>query len=1221
MDPANWAPGLLVCALLGLIPACSGPERSEWQEHGAYRVRPLLTIDGRGDGFTSFSSRIPFVNTLSDSAFLRNRHLVNGSGVAVGDVNGDGWPDILFAALEGASTLYLNNGDWQFEDVTVSAGLSGINANAMGAAMADVDGDGHLDVLVTSLGGGIQLFVNDGRGQFRNATSGSGMATEGGATTVTLADIDGDHDLDLYVGFYKVATVKDLYPPDEIVFERVVRQQADSFFVDPSMAMHYRLIRQGNRLMRVEVAEPDQLYINEGEGIFARVDWTGGTFLDENGKALTEQPRDWALTARFQDLNGDNRPDLYVCNDFESPDHIWLGDGAGTLRAMPTRDIRQTSQSTMSIAAGDIDADGYTDVFLADMLSRSYLRRQRQHQVIPPEATRLGDIFTRPQIMQNMLLRARGDGSFAETARWAGVDATEWTWSSEFFDVDLDGYQDLVLTTGHAYDAMDADAQMQAQRSRRYWRELLLDFPDLDLPNMVFRNQGDGTFAMQPDGWGLGEEHDVSHGMATGDLDLDGDLDVVINRLNSRAGLFRNDATASRISVQLRGSKGNAYGVGAKVQVDAPDAPLQVREVVAGGNYLSSSEPRLSFAWFQGARLKVLWPGGEVSEINEVLPDHHYEVFESHAQPAESALVAASPMFVAEELHLAHYEQEYADFDRQPLLPRRLSQRGPGVAIADVDGNGFEDIVLGSGKGGYLQFALNFGGRFGRAQELGELAKGDHAGILVQSARNGSSSQILVAVSNYEHLPTSNTDSSFVARVSYDLGDLEQRIPLSLDSPGPLVRADFTGDQELDLFVGGHFQPGRYPAAASSHILRGQSGLLQYDAELSAPFADIGRISGATATDLNQDGLADLVLADELGPIRVFVNRGGGQMAEMTRSSGLDQFVGWWNGVATGDFDADGRLDLIATNRGLNAAVPSTEPVRLYYSDLDRNGTLDILEARAVPELGGFGLIRDLPTLLNAIPPMAQRVQSYEHFASLSVDELLGEMAPGISYIDVATSETTVFLNRGQSFEVVTLDPSAQLTTAFAVVVADFDGDGAEDAFLSQNDFALPPSVPRMDSGLGQLLLGGNSGLLTPVPPAEAGIRVFGAQRGAAAGDLNLDGRTDLVVTQNANPTKLYFNQTAAVGLTVRLSGPPGNAEGIGASIRVEYTDGSFGPARFVSAGDGYWSQSSPTQVLGLNGDPAQVHVRWPGGALSAVPVADRAKRVNIDFARSAQVN
>ena len=1205
--------GRFLCTLALFGSGCSDPEVQPWQKSASYRIRPLQPQEGRGIGYSPVEREIQFANSLSDSAFLDNRHLVNGSGVAIGDIDQDGWPDILFAALEGRSVIYRNVGQWQFEDITDQSGLAGINPYATGATLADVNGDGHLDALTTSLGGGIQLFLNDGRGRFTDVSAESGLSQQGGATTMALADIDGDRDLDLYVGYYKTATAKDLFAPSEIAFDRVVRQEADSFFVDDSMKDHYRVVRQGNRLMRVELAEPDELYLNNGTGAFALVDWMDGSFLDEGEDRLVDVPRDWALTARFQDINGDGLPDLFVCNDFESPDHIWLGNGQGQFKAAHGLAIRQTSQSTMSVAIADVNADGHVDMFLADMLSRNYRRRQRQHQVIPPELTTMGDLETRIQVMQNMLLIGRGDGSFAETARFAGVAATEWTWSSAFVDVDLDGYQDLLLTTGHAYDAMDADAQIRAQRATASRRNLLLGFPDLDLPNMAFHNQGDGTFVLKPDGWGLGLSADVAHGLATGDFDLDGDMDVVFSRLNGRAGLFRNDADAPRIAVQLSGQSGNAYGIGAQLRVFAPGLPDQQHEIVAGGNYLSSSEALASFAWSEGAKLEVRWRSGQVQSIENLQSGHLYEVIESDTNTSiEASVDIEAALFTDWPLDLSHSEHPYDDFAVQPLLPRRLSQRGPALAAFDIDRNGYEDLILGSGRGGRLQYALNFGGQFGRGQEFGPPAAGDHSGVIVVPPIQGSTPSVMAAVSNYEWALDLATDSAWIEVYSAPLGESLQRVPYGVDAPGPMVLADFTGDGELELFVGGHFRRGRYPEPASSRVFRKGADRWQPDYVLSAPLSDLGLVSGATASDFNGDGLADLALADGLGPIRIFMNRGEGQLAEMTRSLGLAAYPGWWNGVATGDFDADGRLDLLATNRGLN--LYHGDPIRLYYGDLDGNGNVDIIETRYESELGGHGFLRDLPTLLNALPPMAQRIQSYQHFASQTVGQIMGSALQNLASIDVETSAVTVFLNRGDTFEALPLADAAQLTIAHGAVVADFDGDGAEDVFLSQNEFALPPSTPRLDSGLGLMLLGRNNGQLEPISSNASGIIVHGAQRAAVAADFDRDGRSDLAVTQNAGPVALFRNVNGVAGITVFLTGPAGNPSAIGASVRLEYADGTQGPIRYIAAGSGYWSQNSFTPILGLGGQATHVWVRWPGGSETRVPIEEDAQRVRITY-------
>ena len=1200
---------LLPCLLL-IMAACESKGKRTWQDGDGYRMAALPSPGTRKAGFTELSARstgIHFANTIERTAWSRNRHMINGSGVALGDVDGDGRSDVFLASIAGANALFLNRGDWRFEPVAVHAAVADSGAATTGAVLADIDGDGDLDLLLTSLGGGAKAFLNDGNGTFSTAPDNAGLVPEGGATSMALADVEGDGDLDLYVAYYKVRTVKDLFPPEQLAFERVVRQEGDRYWIDPALADHYRLVRQNNRLMRLENAEPDRFYLNRGDGYFVVADMADGTFTREKGQPLSAAPEDWALSVRFQDFDGDGYPDLYVCNDFESPDHFWLGDGQGGFRAAPFVSIRKSSQSTMSIAAGDVDADGFVDLFLADMLSVDYQRRQRQYQVIPPEVVETGDLTTRPQIMQNMLLLGRGDGTFAEVARAAGVAASEWTWSSVLLDVDLDGYEDLLLTTGHAYDAMDGDAQMRTTSAATHWRERLFEFPDLDLPNLAFRNQGDGVFSLISNGWGLATMADVSHGMALADLDQDGDLDAVINRLNAPAGVFRNDAAASRIAVRLRGLTPNTRGVGALIRVSGDALPVRQKEMLAGGLYLSSSEPLYTFAAEDSVMIRVRWRSGRSSIIPDMPTNHLYEVFERDAMEApDTARVPESRALMAEvPLALMHQEARYDDFARQPLLPQRLSQRGPAIALADLDADGDEDIVMGSGRGGHLMVARNHGGTFEEGQPLGPIATGDHAGVVVMP-----DGLIIVARSNYERTPENATDASAIALMRMQSTGPEYETIVGADTPGPLVLADFDGNGALDLFVGGHFLPGRYPAPASSRIYRGGDGQFVHDEIMSAPFAAIGLVSGAAAGDLDGDGDTDLVLATDWGPVRVLINQGQGRFSDHTHTLGLDEATGRWNGVALGDFDGDGHLDLVATNWGTNTIyAPVQQPLVTYYGDLDRNGIVDILETRYDATLQGYGMVRDFRVLSQAIPSLWSRVRSYRAFAARSAEQLFHGALGAMQQTEAATLRSMLFLRRGNRYEAVPLPPEAQWAPAFAPVVADFDGDGAEDLLLSQNNFAVPLHAVRMDAGRGLLLRGNGRGRFVALSGQASGITAYGEQRGAAAADLDQDGRTDVIITQNAAAAKLFMNRSGVPGLRVMIQGRMG---GVGATLRIRYADGTLGPARVVSAGTGYWSQHALTQTLGIAAPPKAVWVRWPNGAVTETPVPEGQRTITI---------
>ncbi len=1172
-----------------LFSGCYSESDRVWVLYEGYKVRPLLSPIGTGTGFTEIPNTIAFGNHISTSAFVDNRHVVNGSGVAIGDVDGDNLPDIFLAGMERHSALYRNLGAWAFDDVTLQVGLGLVHPRATGAVFSDIDADGDLDLFVTSLGSGVQLFVNDGAGRFTDYTVEANLPQSGGATSVALADIDMDRDLDLYVGFYKEATVKDIWPPEEITFERVVEPAADSFVVRQYWAEDYKLIHRGGQLIRAELAEPDQIFYNDGDGHFAEGSFTEGLFLDENGDRLTEVPRDWTLSVRFQDFNKDGYPDLYVCNDFESPDAMWFGSADGVFRAASTLALRKTSQSTMSVAAADINADEYMDLFLSDRLSSSYTERKRQHFVIPPEVVTMGDVRARPQEMQNMLLLNRQDTTYTEIARWSGVAATGWTWSSTFTDVDLDGWPDLLLSTGHTYDAMDADAQIAARSSRRPWREILLDFPDLDLPNIAFRNVGNAQFEWVEKGWGLGDIPDVAHGMALGDLDGDGDQDLVMNRLDGPVGVFRNDAEAERILIHLQGLPPNLIGVGARIRIVSDSLPPQNQEVIVGGEYLSSSDAARTFAYSSGAVIEVHWPGGGLSRVDEVIPSSEYWIMQPSTQlrvPPEYP--ATETLFKASNIGLEHEETSYTDFARQPLLPHKLSQRGPALIAADIDSDGDEDLILGGGKGKRLQLFLNDAGTFETKQYLGTPSTGDHAGMVALPG------VIWVAVGNYERTPQEAGDLSRILQVS-PRGE-ETSYTLGAENPGPLALGDFTGDGSLELFVGGHFLPGQYPLVATSTIYRIRDGELLRDDELSAPFENLGLVSGAVAADLNGDQQTDLALAMMWGPIQVFHNRGG-QLVRMTHSLGLTDYMGWWNGIAPGDFDSDGRLDLVATNWGQNVLYDQNSPLHVYYGDLDQNSSMDLLEVQWISDLNAFGMVRDFQTLTHALPILRQHVRTYREFSERSAEDIFGPVLSRAADHEVTHWQTTLFMNRESHYEAVPLAAEVQWSPAFAPVVGDFNGDGRIDLFLSQNFFAVASGYPRLDSGRGLLLLANESYELVPQPAQKSGIRIYGSQRASVATDFNLDGRLDLAVTQNAGSVIHLENQSAEVGLRVELRTESANTFAIGANIRAQYRDGSFGPAMAVVAGSGYWSQNSLASLLTPHNEIEKIHVSWPSGA------------------------
>jgi hypothetical protein len=679
-------------------------------------------------GFTLLrpeQTHVTFTNSLDEWAGATNRVLHNGSGVAAGDFDNDGWVDLFFCSLNQRNRLFKNLGNWQFKDVTDEAGLRFPPLFYRAAVFADLNGDGWLDLLVGSASQGVFCHLNDQRGRFTDATVQAGTASPFANETLALADIDGNGTLDLYVCNNRNDDIRDR-PRIPIVF---VNKK-------PTVPLQLRdRLTFENGILR-EFGEPDILYLGDGFAHFRSVSFTNGAFFDEREEMLTATPLDWGLTAAFRDLNNDGAPDLYVCNDYWTPDHLWINGGRGRFKEADSLALRKIPASSMGADFADINRDGHIDIFAADMLSRSSELRRRQTVAKSPVPPRVGDLATRVQTPRNTLLLNRGDGTFAEIAYLAGVEASDWSWSPVFLDVDLDGYEDLLVTAGHMRDVQDFDATDKIRAQQESWRnspmaatnlqrafveakrEHARFYPPLGMPIVAFRNRGDLHFDEVTTRWGLNEQG-VNHGIALADLDNDGDLDLIVNRLGTPAGMFRNDTAAPRVAVRLRGKPPNRQAIGAKIELLGGPVSNQVSEVTCGGHPLSACDTRRVFAPASardGLRLLITWRDGDMTDVADVKPNQLYDIDESAAARVPRAASPASnapPMFeeVSALLNHLHHDEPFDDFARQPSLPRKLSQSGPGVAWFDLDGDGWDDLIIGSGKGGPMAVFQNQKGK------------------------------------------------------------------------------------------------------------------------------------------------------------------------------------------------------------------------------------------------------------------------------------------------------------------------------------------------------------------------------------------------------------------------------------------------------------------------------------------------------------------------------
>jgi hypothetical protein len=1205
----------------------------DWQTETGFRFAPLpiqpASSPSHHTGFTSLPpdrTGIHFTNSLGPAQILENNNYMNGSGIAAGDVDGDGRCDLYFCSITGTNALYRNLGDWRFE--RVAPGNQGLpELHSTGAVFADVDGDSDLDLLVATLGHGVQCLLNSGKGQFENSTLQSGLVSTNGTTSLALADIDGDGDLDLYAANYGEIPI--MRSGTRVQVKKV---QGETVISGP----HAHRLRMVNGQLR-EVGEPDVLYLNDGRGHFSPVPWDSNRFVDEQGRPQPP-PFDFGLSVQFRDLNGDGAPEIYVCNDFESPDRLWINDGTGHFRAAPTRSLRKQSFASMGVDFADVDRDGRVDFFVSEMLARDPSRRLRQVFSFPGSFGGPGDLDSRPQVTRNTLQWNRGDGTFGEVANYAGLAASDWSWACAFLDVDLDGYEDLLVATGMPLDILDRDTLQRIRSLGRIpmaqAKTNLLTFPPLHPPNAAFRNRGGVRFEEVGNAWHFDSER-ISNGMALADLDGDGDLDVALNCLQDGPLLYRNESIQPRIQIRLRGLAGNPAGIGASVRVSATNMPTQIQEVICGGRYLSGDDPVRVFAASPtgGAlhRLEVTWRGGKRSVIEQVVANRVYEVMEpadttSQAPDAPANTTPRQPWFreLNPPLEHRHTESAFNDFVRQPLLPKLLSRMGPPVAWFDLDDDGTDELLVGTGAGGDLAvYRVKDSARFERWIPSGSWKAPDDVVAMTAMVAPDGSRALWMSVAKYELLD-SQRPMAFSLRGNTPTNSWQIQAETAInggpESPGPIAAADLDGTGELAVFVGGRVVSGAYPTPTSSHVFRRHQGVWKPDVEAAKALANVGLVTDALWSDLDADGRPELVLTLEWGAIHVLRHRGTNweRMDPNVQLDGktlpLSALTGWWNGVGAGDFDGDGRMDLVASNWGLNDLLfaSAQAPLELFFGRVPGSEGLVQIETQqdTVTEKTRPRLAYEV--LSQSIPGLAGAFGSNQEFSTATVSEILAKLPGSWRHVHATTLASMIFLNRGNSFEARLLPKEAQWAPAFAVRVADADGDGHEDVFLSQNFFGVRPENGRLDAGQGLWLRGDGSGSFEAIPSSESGIRIDGEQRGAALADFNRDGRIDLVVTQNGAATRVYENLIARPGVRVKLKGSPGNPWGIGARIWLEYQDGRMGPSRELHSGGGYGSLDSLVTVLALPKPAVRVHVAWPGGRRTATPVAEGQMEVEV---------
>ena len=1031
---------------------------------------------------------ITFANTVKTDDVLNALtvpYVYNGAGVAVGDINNDGLPDIFFAGNLVSSRLYLNKGDMRFEDITKTAGVE-TRGWATGVTMVDINNDGYLDIYVSMSGPTWSkpderrnlLFINNGNGTFTESAAKYGIDDPGFTTDAVFLDSNGDGCLDLFVLNNS---------PQDFSRAFVAEHPGGIIAASPESYNH--------------------LYRNNCKGAFTNVSDQAG-ILKKLG---------YGLGVAVADINGDGRPDIYISNDIQPNDVLYVNNGDGTFTDKAGMLLKHTSFAGMGVDIADFNNDGRPDIVQADMMPPDIRAQKRMSGFQNPgtirELTGQGyridyDVNS---LQLNNSVKKNGDPIFSEIARMAGVAYTDWSWSTLFADFDNDGYKDIFISNGYPKAVNDFDYDMTVYRADRRGdtatvRAALQNLYSYRVPSYVFRNNGDLTFTDKSRLWGV-TQPGFAYGAAYADLNNDGKLDLVVNNIDAPATVYENVAPLGThyLAIALRGEPPNRDGIGATLTLTAGGKKQYLYHSPYRG-YMSSMDPREHFGLGTATRVDtvvVTWPDGRSQTQTNVPVDQLLVVKQSDAAPLPDPRrpKQSSRYRVFTPAQAPSYRQILSadDWSVQPTLPYQPSKRGPTIAVADVNGDGLDDVFIG-GQGGTP------GKLFLQQRNGGFVAAGSQPwagprepqfedwGAAFFDANGDGRPDLYVASGGYQLAPVSRLlqDRLYINQGNGRFVRDTTALPPMLGTKSVVAVGDFSGDGKPDLFVGGRVVPRHYPYPARSYILRNDGTghftdvTAQVAPELAAPF---GMVTAAVWVDFDGDGQQDLVLAGEWMGIQFFKNDGS-QLRNVTATMGLPPLRGWWYSLAAGDFNHDGHVDLVAGNLGLNYTYTTADTSKLgiYAADFTGNGSTNIVLTK---QIGGKDYpLTSLETLARAIYTVSLRFPTYTAFSQASIAEMFTAVQLQRALHYEADQFASVYLqNKGNgTFTVTPLPLEAQIAPIRGIIARDVDGDGNLDLIVAGNLYDTEVNTPPADAGTGLWLRGDGKGHFSPVSPVESGF-------------------------------------------------------------------------------------------------------------------------------------
>ena len=1045
-------------------------------------------------------SGINFQNTIIEDRernFLRYENFYNGAGVGFGDFNKDGLPDIFFAGNMVADQLYLNNGDLKFSEVTIAVGITDNGGWSTGITIADVNADGFDDIYVcrdlydhqphlrTNM-----LYINNGDAEgpgqvptFTESAKAYGLDNNERSRHATFFDFDRDGDLDMFL----------------------VNQPPNPGPYSPLLLTDKKDLRYSARLFE-----------NKGNDTFKDISEQAGVLHAGFG-----------LSVVASDFNKDDWPDLYVTNDFDAPDFLYMNNGDGTFTNTIDQAMKHITNNSMGVDAADINNDGWMDLVILDMVAEDNRRKKENMSGMDPrQFWEVVDDGGHYQYMYNTLQLNNGNNSFSEIGHLAGISNTDWSWTPLLADFDNDGFRDLLVTNGLKRDIRNIDSgkkfrsyadsliKAELDRGKSFEEINLWDIVDLQkmlgliasekISNYVYKNNGHYQFEKKMKAWGL-EEKTFSHGAAVADLDNDGDLDIVMNNVDTLAYIYRNNSEVTRaahfLRIRLTGCQDNTACFGASARVEYGEKS-QIAEITNVRGIYSTSEFVIHFGLGKTKKvdqLEIIWPNGESSVIEGLKADQTYEFSYPKLPKVQKEGEKIQPPFenITQSLGIQrkHTENKYDDFAREVLLPHKMSRLGPCLAVGDVNGDGREDFYVGGAVGQWGEiFVQNANGRFDSTgvftQLSGEKMYEDLAAAFFDVDSDKDLDLYVGSGGNeYEAGNVFYNDRLYINDGKGNFKKAEAALPDIKESTGCILPADFDQDGDMDLFVGGRQVPGQYPTPASSYLLRNEGGkYVDVSQEFAPDFTKAGMVTDAIWTDFDQDGKVDLIVVGEWMPVSFFKNTGHG-FVNANNDLNIRNTKGWWNSIEKADFDNDGDEDYVVGNLGLNYKYQTSleEPFSVHYADFDKNGQKDI-----VLSYYNFNVqypLRGLQCSSQQVPSLKEKFKTYQSFAVAPLVEVYDtESLEEALYYEVETFASIYIENKNNRFVIRRLPIEAQFSAVNDFIIKDFDSDGNLDMVLAGNHYAVEVETPRNDAGIGLLLKGDGNGLFTAIPVHQSGF-------------------------------------------------------------------------------------------------------------------------------------